>query len=106
MSIEDKKELVRKNGRRRRAVLNDEDKAVSSNGIAGIWNLWGKNLVQTLFFGSSIVLICFVGQEPPGLRTLGEVAPENVYSDRAFSYISEVRKRGGRMDKEQYPTGI
>ena len=93
MSIEDKKELVRKNGRRRRAVLNDEDKAVSSNGIAGIWNLWGKNLVQTLFFGSSIVLICFVGQEPPGLRTLGEVAPENVYSDRAFSYISEVRKK-------------
>jgi putative nucleotidyltransferase with HDIG domain len=93
MPIEDKKELVRKNGRRRRAVLDDDNKTVSSHGIAGIWNLWGKNLVQTLLFGTSIVLICFVGQEPPGLRTLGEVAPENVYSDRAFSYISEVRKK-------------
>lgn len=93
MPIEDKKELVRKNGRRRKAVLDDENKTVSSHGIVGIWNLWGKNLVQTLFFGTSIVLICFVGQEPPGLRTLGEVAPENVYSDRAFSYISEVRKK-------------
>ena len=39
-----------------------------------------KNLFQTIFFGVTIVhLLC--GQEPPGLQTLGEVAPENVYSD-------------------------
>ena len=49
--------------------------------------------MQTVLFGVTIVLICFVGQEPPGLRTLGEVAPENVYSDRSFSYLSEVRRQ-------------
>ena len=27
------------------------------------------------------------------MRTLGEVAPENVYSDRSFSYLSEVRRQ-------------
>ena len=35
----------------------------------------------------------FCGTGTPGLRTLGEVAPENVYSDRSFSYLSEVRRQ-------------
>ena len=34
-----------------------------------------------------------MGQDPPGLRTLGEVAPENVYADRSFNYVSEVRAK-------------
>ena len=34
-----------------------------------------------------------MGQDPPGLRTLGEVAPENIYSDRSFKYLSEVRRK-------------
>ena len=49
--------------------------------------------MQTVLFGLAIVFICFVGQEPPGLRALGEVAPENVYSDRTFSYVSDVRQK-------------
>ena len=31
-------------------------------------------------------------EDPPSLRTLGEVAPENVYADRDFKYLSEVRR--------------
>ncbi|MDA7823167.1 HDIG domain-containing protein [Opitutales bacterium] len=80
-------------GRRRRAVLDEGKPLVQREGFAAFWNSWGKNLFQTLIFGISIIIICFVGQEPPGLRTLGEVAPENVYSDRTFSYLSEVRKK-------------
>lgn len=93
---EEKKEAVRKNirgGRRRRVSLDDEVRAQQMDGFSGFWTRWGKHLLQTIFFGVTIILICFVGQEPPGLRTLGEVAPENVYSDRSFSYLSEVRKR-------------
>jgi|TARA_Y100000022_G_scaffold199233_1_gene211220 putative nucleotidyltransferase with HDIG domain len=93
---EEKKEAIRKNirgGRRRRVSLDDEVRAQQMDGFSGFWTRWGKHLLQTIFFGVTIILICFVGQEPPGLRTLGEVAPENVYSDRSFSYLSEVRKR-------------
>ena len=93
---EDKKDLVRKNlrsSRRRRALQEEDLKKKNLEGFSGFWEKIGKNLFQTIFFGVAIVLICFVGQEPPGLRTLGEVAPENVYSDRAFSYLSEVRKK-------------
>lgn len=93
---EDRKDLIRKNmrGGRRRRVLQEEDSQKENlEGISGFWRKFGKNLFQTILFGVTIVLICFVGQEPPGLRTLGEVAPENVYSDRSFSYLSEVRKK-------------
>ena len=38
-------------------------------------------------------LYLFCGWDPPGLRTLGEVAPENIYSDRSFKYLSEVRRK-------------
>jgi len=87
---------VRKNSRgsrRRRASLENTSNRRNQDGFSGFWTKWGKHLLQTILFGVTIVLICFVGQEPPGLRTLGEVAPENVYSDRAFSYLSEVRKK-------------
>ena len=94
--MDDRKDLVRKNlrsGRRRRALKEEESGRQNLDGFSAFWARTGKNLLQTIFFGVTIVLICFVGQEPPGLRTLGEVAPENVYSDRTFSYLSEVRKK-------------
>lgn len=65
----------------------------SFSGFRGFWENFGKQGFFTLVFATSIVFICFVGQEPPGLRSLGEVAPENIYSDRSFSYQSEIRKR-------------
>ena len=94
--MDDRKDLVRKNlrsGRRRRALKEEESGRQNLEGFSAFWTRTGKNLLQTIFFGVTIVLICFVGQEPPGLRTLGEVAPENIYSDRTFSYLSEVRKK-------------
>ena len=94
--MDDRKDLVRKNlrsGRRRRALQEEDSGRQNLEGFSGFWARTGKNLFQTIFFGVTIVLICFVGQEPPGLRTLGEVAPENVYSDRTFSYLSEVRRK-------------
>ena len=47
----------------------------------------------TLLFATAVVFICFVGQDPPTVGTLGEVAPENVYSDRNFKYSSGVLRR-------------
>jgi len=47
----------------------------------------------TLLFATAVVFICFVGQEPPTVGTLGEVAPQNIYSDRNFKYTSEVLRR-------------
>jgi len=91
-----KKDSTRKNvrvGRRRRTLQEDEQTNRNLDGFAGYWNRFGKYLTQTIFFAAAIIIICFVGQEPPGLRTLGEVAPENVYSDRSFSYLSEVRRQ-------------
>jgi len=94
--MDDRKDLARKNlrsGRRRRALQEEDSGKQNLDGFSGFWARTGKNLFQTIFFGVTIVLICFVGQEPPGLRTLGEVAPENIYSDRTFSYLSEVRRK-------------
>ena len=65
----------------------------SLSGFRGFWENFGKQGFFTLVFATSIVFICFVGKEPPGLRSLGEVARDNVYSDRSFSYQSEIRKR-------------
>ena len=97
MAKEEKNEINRKSGRsggrRRRVLIDDEKASIPTEGIAAFWNSWGKNLTQTLVFGLTIILICFVGQEPPGLRTLGEVAPENIYSDRTFNYLSDVRRQ-------------
>jgi putative nucleotidyltransferase with HDIG domain len=85
------KKLVRK-GLRRRGEEEPTDESFKRVGFSGYWEKWGRHLLQTLVFGVAIVFICFVGQEPPGLRALGEVAPENIYSDRAFSYVSDVRQ--------------
>jgi len=94
MAKREKNEFKRRgSSRRRRMQQVDEKLVVPKEGVSAFWNNWGKNLAQTLLFGAAIILICFVGQEPPGLRTLGEVAPENVYSDRTFSFLSEVRRK-------------
>ncbi len=98
---EEKKEQNRKNlrvGRRRRTSRDEDVNGQTLEGISGFWNKWGKYLLQTILFGLTIIIICFVGQEPPGLRTLGEEAPANVYSDLSFSYLSEVR----RMEAEDW----
>ena len=98
---EEKNDLNRKKlrvTRRRRITDEDDSNHKNLNGLSGFWVKWGKHSLQTTLFGLTIILICFVGQEPPGLRTLGEVAPENVYSDRSFSYLSEVR----RLEAEEW----
>ena len=53
---------------------------------------FGKQIFLTFIFATTVIFICFVGQDPPSLRTLGEVAPENVYADRDFKYLSDVRR--------------
>ena len=95
MPNEENKGSRRKNGRaraRRRKEL-EEDEEVELNGYRGKWEKGGKQVLLSILFGLSIIFICFVGQDPPGLRTLGEVAPENIYSDRSFKYLSEVRRK-------------
>ena len=95
--MEENKPLRKKSGRklaRRRKGLKEESEDLKlSSGIRGVWENLGKQVFFTLIFATSIVFICFVGQDPPGLRSLWEVAPENVYSDRAFSFQSEIRRR-------------
>lgn len=88
-----RKKSVRKLARRRKSLEEGSDDLKLSSGIRGVWENFGKQVFFTLIFATSIVFICFVGQDPPGLRSLGEVAPENVYSDRAFSFHSEIRRR-------------
>ena len=86
------KRIGRKTGRRR----GEDDVQVDDqhlNGFSSHWQKWGRHALQTILFGLAIVFICFVGQEPPGLRALGEVVPENVYSDRSFSYVSDIRQK-------------
>ena len=95
MSTEDKKGSRRKNGRaraRRRKELED-DQEVDLQGLRKFWERGGKQFALSTIFGFAIIFICFVGQDPPGLRTLGEVAPENIYSGRTFKYLSEVRRQ-------------
>ena len=95
MSNEDKRGSRRKNGRaraRRRKELED-DIEVDLQGFRRLWERGGKQFALSVIFALAIIFICFVGQDPPGLRTLGEVAPENIYSDRSFKYLSEVRRQ-------------
>ncbi len=95
MSTDDTKGSRRKNGRnraRRRKEL-DEDEEIDLQGIRGTWKRGGKQVTQSVLFGIAIVFICFVGQDPPGLRSLGEFAPENIYSDRSFKFLSEIRRK-------------
>ncbi len=95
--MEENKSLRKKSGRklarRRKGLEEGNIDTESFSGFRGFWENFGKQGFFTSIFATSIVFICFVGQEPPGLRSLGEVAPENIYSDRSFSYQSEIRKR-------------
>ena len=94
--MEEKKSLRKKRSRdlaRRRKGLDEvNEDEVDFQGLRGFWEKFGKQGFFTAVFAAAIVFICFVGQDPPGLRSLGEVAPENIYSDRSFTYESEVRR--------------
>ena len=82
----------RERAKRRKELVRDEIKDGNLNGQNTIGLKWSKQVFLTIFFATALIFICFVGQDPPSLRTLGEVAPENVYSDRDFKYISDVRR--------------
>ena len=82
----------RERAKRRKELVRDEIQDGNLNGQNTIGLKWSKQVFLTIFFATALIFICFVGQDPPSLRTLGEVAPENVYSDRDFKYISEVRR--------------
>ena len=86
------KKSVRKSARRRKELEHDNESEAQSSGVRGLWLNGGKQSLLTFAFAVAVIFICFVGQDPPGLRTLGEYAPENVYSDRSFQYLSEIRR--------------
>ncbi len=88
-----RKKSVRKQARRRKNLDDGNLNEKKLNGLYGFWSKFGKQGLFTLIFATSVVFICFVGQDPPGLRSLGEVAPENIYSDRSFFYQSDIRKK-------------
>ena len=96
MSKEEKKVSRRKSNRerakRRKDLVREEkhnEQSLDSNSV--VLRL-GKQIFLTFIFATTVIFICFVGQDPPSLRTLGEVAPENVYADRDFKYLSDVRR--------------
>lgn len=95
--MEENKTLRKKTGRdlarRRKSLEEGNENGQNFSGFRAFWEKFGKQGFFTLIFATSIVFICFVGQDPPGLRSLGEVAPENIYSDRPFSFQSEIRRR-------------
>ena len=94
----DENRLIRKKSgrelaRRRKGLEEANEGQVEFKGFRKFWEKFGKQFFFTLVFATSIVFICFFGQDPPSLRSLGEVAPENIYSDRSFTYESEIRKK-------------
>ncbi len=97
MAKEETKGLRKKSGRqrarRRKELEHDEESKIRSSGLRGIWLNGGKQSLLTFAFAIAVIFICFVGQDPPSLRTLGEYALENVYSDRSFQYLSEIRRK-------------
>ena len=82
----------RERAKRRKELARDEVQNNNQNAKQPLGVKWGKQILLTGLFATAIIFICFVGQDPPSLRTLGEVAPENVYADRDFKYLSEVRR--------------
>ncbi len=89
-------EFGRRKGRRggRRKIGNgDDDRRDGEDSVGSVLRHRLKLSGLTLLFAGAVVLICFLGQEPPTLGTLGEVASENVYSDRVFKYESQVLRR-------------
>jgi hypothetical protein len=95
--MEENKILRKKTGRdlarRRKSLEEGNEDGKKFSGFRAFWERIGKQGFFTLIFATSIVFVCFVGQDPPGLRSLGEVAPENIYSDRPFSFQSEIRRK-------------
>ena len=87
-----RKKTVRQRARRRKELEHEAVPTALQPRVRGIWRNGGRQSLLTLLFAAAVIAICFVGQDPPGLRTLGEYAPENVYSDRNFHYLSEVRR--------------
>ena len=83
--MEEKKSLRKKRGRdlarRRKGLAEGNEEEIDFQGLRGFWEKFGKQGFFTFIFAAAIVFICFVGQDPPGLRSLGEVAPENIYAD-------------------------
>jgi hypothetical protein len=56
MANGEKNEFKRRGSSRRRRTLQDDEKLViPKEGVSAFWNNWGKNLVQTLFFGAAII---------------------------------------------------
>ncbi|NBU86177.1 MAG: HDIG domain-containing protein [Verrucomicrobia bacterium] len=96
MAKEENRSIRRKSNRerakRRKELAREERQDEQVNGQEKIAVKWGKQVLLTGIFATALIFICFVGQDPPSLRTLGEVAPENVYADRDFKYLSEVRR--------------
>ena len=83
---------IRERAKRRKELIRDEKLEEGSATEKNLWMSWGKQFFLSLAFAIALIFICFVGQDPPSPRTLGEVVPENVYSDRAFQYLSDVRR--------------
>ena len=67
--------------------------------MRGEWQAQGKNLLLTLFFAVAVIFVCFVGQTP-GLRTLGESAPETLYSDIDFGYEITRKQKEEQIRRE------
>ena len=80
----------RERAKRRKELAREERLDEQITGKETFAVKWGKQVFLTGLFATALIFICFVGQDPPSLRTLGEVAPENVYADRDFKYLSEV----------------
>ncbi|OUU35947.1 MAG: hypothetical protein CBC16_10495, partial [Verrucomicrobia bacterium TMED56] len=97
MVKEEKKNSRRRSNRerakRRKELVREEKLEGQKYKGENSWRKWGRQSVLTVIFATALIFICFVGQDPPSLRTLGEVAPENVYADRSFKFLSEVRRR-------------
>ena len=86
------RKAIRERAKRRKELIRDEKLEEGSATEKNLWVSWGKQFFLSLAFAVALIFIRFVGQDPPSLRTLGEVVPENVYSDRAFQYLSDVRR--------------
>lgn len=87
------RKAIRERVKRRKELAREEKLESGPDNKKNFWISWGKQFFLSLVFAAVLIVICFVGQDPPSLRTLGEVAPENVYSDRSFQYLSDVRKQ-------------
>ena len=75
---EEKNDLNRKKlrvTRRRRITDEDDSNHKNLNGLSGFWVKWGKHSLQTTLFGLTIILICFVGQEPLDLEHWEKLHP-------------------------------